>query len=100
MGWGGAAAVLGDVAAVCATADNDGDGGERHRSQKHLGCVFDKGAVYGAVGKRGGGAHEGAELGVVGGADVDVAEGGGGGEELGGEATVGDGLPDEEGFRG
>lgn len=37
---------------------------------------------------------------MVGGADVDVAEGGGGGEELGGEAAVGDGLPDEEGFGG
>ena len=35
---------------------------------------------------------------MVGGADVDVAEGCGGGEELGGEAEVGDGFPDEEGF--
>lgn len=79
MGWCGAAAVLGDVAAVCAAADDDGDGGEGHGSQKHLGCVFDKGAVYGAIGEGGGGAHEGAELGVVRRADVDVAEGGGGG---------------------
>jgi hypothetical protein len=35
---------------------------------------------------------------VVGGADVDVAEGGGGGEKLVWDAAVGDGLPDEEGF--
>lgn len=98
MSWCGASAVLGDVAAVCAAADDDGDGGEGHGGQEHLSGVLDKGAVYGAVWEGGGGTHQGAELGVVGGADVDVAEGGGGGEKLVWDAAVGDGLPDEEGF--
>ena len=91
-----AAAVLGNVAAVLACSDDNSEGGKRHASQQLLGCVFDEFTVDVSVGERGRCAHQGAKLVVVGGADVDVAKGAGGFEELIWHAQVRDWLPDEQ----
>ncbi len=73
-------------------------GGEELLAESLDGGFADGGGRSGGVEAEEGVAHEGGELGVVRGADVDVREGVGGVEELGWDAEVRDGLPDEEGL--
>lgn len=102
-----ASAVLRDVAAGGAAADYEREGLQGHGAEElfagsFYGCGVERGGG-GCGGGRGGRdvvAHECAELGVVGGADVDVGEGVGGVEEFGGGAEVWDGFPYEERFSG